>query len=185
MTEEDAHKLLSSNSTLNAGKFYGSSEGLGLGAGLIYENIRCPIFDIADRVFLTLELPVYVLTHECDVDPSNRRAFSDHLTVCPLIPLQHFLREHSAWFHSDTELRCFLAAVAERRVNRLAYLPPGPSKLASGAFLYLNKLASTHVCEFNAVKPVASVSAFGLATIDQIFANHFLRPKSDRLSFSS
>ena len=90
MTEDDAHKLLSANSTLNAGKFYGSSEGLGLGAGLIYENIRCPIFDTADRVFLTLELPVYVLTHECDVDPSNGRAFSDHLTVCPLIPLQHF-----------------------------------------------------------------------------------------------
>jgi len=184
MTESDAHKLLSANSPLNAGKFYGSTEGLVLGAGLIYENIRCPIFDTTDRVFLTLELPVYVFTHECDVDPANNRAFSNHLAVCPLIPLQFFLKEHSAWFDSDTELSGFLAAVAERRVNRLAYLPPGPSKLASGAFLYLNNLASTHVYEFSAVKPVASVSAFGLAAIDQVFANHFLRPKSDRLSFS-
>jgi hypothetical protein len=184
MTEAEAYKLLSASSPLEPGKFYGTTNDLGLGAGLIFDDIRCPIFDIEDRIFSTVELPVYVLTHECDVDPGNDRAFNDYLTVCPLIPLRDFLEEYASWFHGDDELRGFLSAIANRSVNRLMYVPPGPSRLEYGALLYLNNLASTHVSEFESVKPITSVSAFGLDAIDKTFANHFLRPKADRLSFS-
>ena len=184
MTEAEAHRLLSCSSPLTPGKFYGSTVGVGLGVGLIFEDIRCPIFDVEDRVFSTVELPVYVLTHECDVDRANDRAFNDYLTVCPLIPLRDFLQEYASWFDGDLELSGFLDAIAHRSVNRLMYVPPGPSRLEYGALLYLNNLASTHISEFESAKPIASVSAFGLDAIDKSFANHFLRPKADRLSFS-
>lgn len=183
MTESEAHQILSTSSALNPGKFYGAADELGLGAGLFFADIRCPIFDPDDRIFSTVELPVYVLTHECDVDPDNDRAFNDYLTVCPLIPLREFLDEYSSWGHGDDELRSFLNAIANRSVNRLIYLPPGPSELEYGALLYLNNIASTHVCEFESIKPIATVSAYGLDVIDKSFSNHFLRPKADRLSF--
>ena len=185
MTEAEAHRLLSASSPLTPGKFYGSTVDLGLGAGLIFDDIRCPVFDTDDRIFSTLESLVYVLTHECDVDPANNRAFNDYLTVCPLIPLGDFLRAYVDIFPNDDGLRAFLSAIAKRTVNRLVYVPPGPSRLEFGALLYLNNLTSTHVSEFQSVKPIASVSAFGLDAIDRAFSNHFLRPKADRLSLST
>ena len=182
MTEAEAHKILSAGSTLIPGKFYGTENELGLGAGLVYADIRCPIFDPNDRVYSTVELPIYVLTHECDVDPKNVRAFNDYLTICPLIPLREFLYECMSWGQDENELRSFLSAIANRSVNRLVYLPPGPSRLEYGALLYLNNIASTHISEFESIKPIAAVSAYGLDVIDKSFSNHFLRPKSDRLS---
>ena len=184
MTESEAHNILSASSPLNPGKFYGTTSDLGLGVGLFFNDIRCPIFDIDDRVFSTVELPVYVLTHECDIDQGNDRAFNDYLTICPLIPLGTFLEEYESSGRSDDELRSFLNAIATRSVNRLVYLPPGPSQMAYGALMYLNNLASTHVGEFESVKPIATVSAYGLDVIDKSFSNHFLRPKADKLSFS-
>ena len=183
MTESEAHQILSTSSALNFGKFYGATSDLGLGAGLFFSDIRCPIFDPDERIFLTVELPVYVLTHECDVDPSNDRAFNDYLTICPLIPLKVFLDEYSSCGHGDNELRGFLNAIANRSVNRLIYLPPGPLQLEYGALLYLNNIASTHIGEFESIRPIATVSAYGLDVIDKSFSNHFLRPKADRLSF--
>lgn len=183
MTEAEAHQILSSSSALIPGKFYGAENDLGLGAGLFFADIRCPIFDTDDRVFSTVELPVYILTHECDVDPGNDRAFNDYLTICPLIPLREFLDEYSTWGHGENELRSFLNAIANRSVNRLIYLPPGPSRLEFGALLYLNNVVSTHISEFESIKPIAAVSAYGLEMIDKSFSNHFLRPKADRLSF--
>lgn len=183
MTESEAHKILSASSALIPGKFYGTAYELGLGVGMFFENIRCPIFDTDDRLFSTVALAVYVLTHECDVEPANDRAFNDYLTICPLIPLREFLDEYSDWGHSDDELRGFLNAIANRSVNRLVYVPPGPSSLEYGALMYLNNLASTHICEFESIKPMAAVSAYGLDLIDKAFSNHFLRPKADRLAF--
>lgn len=183
MTELEAHEILSKNSVLNLGKFYGTTIELGLGAGLFFANIRCPIFNPDERIFLTVELPVYVFTHECDVDPGNERAFNDNLTICPLIPLREFLDEYSRSDRSDAELRNFLSAIANRSVNRLVYIPPGPSKLEYGALLYLNNIVSTNVCEFKSITPFAAVSTYGLDVIDKSFSNHFLRPKADRLSF--
>lgn len=183
MTELEAHKILSASSALSPGKFYGTTYALGLGAGMFFEDIRCPIFDTEDRLFLTVALPVYVLTHECDIDPTNDRTFNDYLTICPVIPLRAFLIEYSDWGHTDDELRSFLSAVAKRTVNRLIYVPPGPSSLEYGALMYLNNLASTHICEFESITPMATVSAYGLELIDKAFSNHFLRPKADRLAF--
>jgi hypothetical protein len=184
MTESEAHKILSGSSSLNLGKFYGKTNDLGLGAGMFFSDIRCPVFDPDDRIFSTIEMSVYVLTHECDVDPGNDRSFNDYLTICPLIPLGVFLDEYATWGHSDDELRSFLSAIANRSVNRLIYLPPGPPQMEYGALMYLNNLASTHVGEFELVVPIASVSAYGLDVIDKAFSNHFLRPKADKLSFS-
>ena len=182
MTEAEAHKILSAGSPLSPGKFYGSTEHLALGTGLIYAAVRCPVYNPEDRLFSTVELPVYVLTHECDVDQDNDRSFNEYLTVCPLIPLSEFLIVYEEWMQGDGNLGNFLSAIANRSVNRLMYLPPGPGQLQYGAFLYLNNIVSTHICEFESVKPFASVSAYGLEAIDKTFFNHFLRPKADRLS---
>lgn len=182
MTEAEAHKILSASSPLSPGKFYGSTEQLALGTGLIYAAIRCPVYNPEDRLFSTMELPVYVLTHECDVDQDNDRSFNEYLTVCPLILLSEFLIVYEEWMQGADNLGNFLSAIANRSVNRLMYLPPGPGQLQYGALLYLNNIVSTHICEFESVKPFASVSAYGLEAIDKTFFNHFLRPKADRLS---
>ncbi len=185
MTEKDAHEILSKYSALEPGKFYGTAAGLSLGVGLIFESIRCPVFAVEERLFMTVENTVYVLTHECDVDPANTRTFNKFVTICPLIPLSDFLQEYEEQFHDGDRLKNFLTAIARREVSRVVYIPPGPNRLGYGALMYLNNLANTHVMEFDGVSPLAAVSVYGLQTIDGALYNHLLRPKAERLSFQN
>jgi len=182
MTATEAHQILSHHSPLYPGKFFGASVKLSLGAGLIYETVRCPQFDLADRLFSTVESPAYVLTHECDLDPNNDRIFNEYVTICPLIPIDSFIAEFESQFDDPVSMRNFLVATARREVNRVVYIPPGPGPLGLGALLYLNNLASTHISEFAGANPLAAVSAYGLQSVDHALANHLQRPKVDRLS---
>ena len=184
MTVDEAHAILHRNCSLDVGKFYGAQKNLSLGAGLVYESVRCPVFDINEKLFMTVESVAYVLTHECDVDPANNRAFNDYVTICPLIPIADFITEYEVEFQDFARLNNFLVAVARREVSRVVYIPPGPKPLNYGAFAYLNNLASTHVSAFENVPPLAAVSAYGLQEFDQALTNHLLRPKSDWLSFT-
>lgn len=179
---DEAHAILSRNAHADAGSFYGARVTLSLGAGLFFEGVRCPQFNVADQIFDTFELPVYVLTHECDVDPENRRPFNDALIVCPVISMQAFLDEAHSRFGAAAECTQFLANVARRHVSRLVYLPPTAGALANGGFIYLNALTSTHVSVFERKEPFAALSATGLREVDFAVQNHLLRPKAESLS---
>lgn len=185
MTGMEAHVVLKDNCSVDVGKFYGAATGLGLGAGLIYTDVRSPAFDEQESLFLTVEQPAYVVTHECDVDEGNQRAFSDYLLICPIIALEDFLAEYQAEFDDEIRLRNFLTSVAKRLVNRVVYLPPGPGPLQLGGFVYLNNLTSTHVSVFSERQPLVAVSAYGLREVDSALTNHLLRPKDDALSLTT
>lgn len=183
MTGEEAHAILSKSCAVNVGKFYGSVQGVGLGAGLIYAGVRCPLFDEQERLFLTYESTAYVVTHECDVDEGNDRPFSEHVLLCPLILIKALPQLQDDEFADDDELRSFLEHVARRNVQRLVYLPPGPGELELGALAYLNNITNTHVSAFDGVEPIAAVSGYGLQEIDYALQRLLLRPKADSLSF--
>jgi hypothetical protein len=184
MTLEEAHAILSEHCRIDVGRFYGKTEGLSLGAGLIYQAVRFPIFDVEEQLFLTTEGPVYVLTHECDVDPGNTRAFNTDVVVCPLIPLARFLEVYSKEFGAGDSLRNFLVEVAKRGVSRVVYIPPSTAALEHGGFLYFNALASSHVSAFQDNPASTALSQYGLREIDVAFQNHFLREKSQSLGLA-
>lgn len=105
--------------------FYGSPSDLPVGRGLIFTQVRQPIYDVEQQLFLTVEEPAYVLTHECDVDPANDRPFSNYLLICPIIRFEDWFAAYTE-DHGDDELGAFLGNVANRRVSRVFYLPPLP-----------------------------------------------------------
>lgn len=184
MTLDEAHAILTEYCTVDVGRFYGNTDSLSLGAGLIYEGVRYPIFDVEERLFLTTEGPAYVLTHECDIDPANRRAFNADVVVCPLIPLAVFLEYYSKEFGNEEGLRSFLVEIAKRGVSRVLYLPPAYGALEHGCILYFNGLASTHVSVFQDSAPTTALSQYGLRHVDAAFQNHFLREKAEPLGLA-
>lgn len=181
MTADEAYAILSGHCRFEIGKFYGHVQDLTLGTGLLYKDVRSPEFDSEQSIFMTVERPAYVLTHECDIDPANERAFNDHLLICPVIRVKDFIAEYEAEFADRDALVSFLAAVAQRQVSRVVFLPAS-NALEMGGFLYLNALASTHVSAFAGREPFAAVSAFGLQIIDYAIENHLLREKAERLA---
>ncbi len=183
MTVDEAHSILSEHCSVDVGRFYGKTQGLSLGAGLIYGEVRYPIFDIEERLFLTTEGPAYVLTHECDVDQTNRRAFNTDVVVCPLIPIAFFLEAYSNEFGDGDSLRNFLVEIAKRGVSRVFYFPPAAA-LAHGCILYFNALASTHVSVFQDRTPSLALSQYALRHVDVAFQNHFMREKAEPLGLS-
>lgn len=184
MTPPEAHEVLRATSPLDVGRFYGNKDDLALGAGLIYDRILSPHFSTDERLFLTVKQPVYVITHECDVDPANDRPFNDYVSICPVIPLPAFLKRYSEKWPDREKLTSFLANVAQREVGRVIYLPPGPSVLEHGALVYLNAIASTHISSFVDEKPIAALSEYGLRELDSALRNTILRPKAERLSLA-
>lgn len=179
---DEAHAILAGSAHTDVGSFYGTRVDLSVGAGLFFDGVRCPLYNIDDQVFDTYELPVYVLTHECDIDPANRRPFNDAVVVCPIITLQAFLDEAPSRFGSADECKRFLANVARRYVSRLVYLPPSDGALANGGFIYLNALTSTHVSAVDQKVAFAALSAGGLRELDFALQHHLLRPKAESLS---
>jgi hypothetical protein len=164
------------------GAFYGSMNVAAVGAGLIYSNVIFPLFDIDNRIFDTVEGAVYVLTHECDVDPGNNRHFNDHVVICPLIPLDDFITSYEIQF-GEERAKSFLVEAAKNEVVRVFFLPPGPSGsvLSSGALLYLNNLCSTHMDAFRSADALCALSSHGLDRLDWKLQNLLFRPKVDPL----
>lgn len=183
MTPEEAHAILSEASPIDVGKFYGAKAQLALGAGLFYEKVLSPLYDEAEKLFVTVRRPVYVLTHECDVDSANARPFNDYVSFCPVIPLPVFLKKYQAKWPDEEKLRGFLANVASRTVGRLVYVPPAGGLLEFGGLVYLNNIDSTHVSAFEGLEPIAALSAYGLRELDMSLRNSLLREKADTVSF--
>jgi hypothetical protein len=72
-----------------SGAFYGH-------VGLRSLGIRHAIFDEQDKLFDTVSGLVYILTHECDVDTHNQRAFNNYILICPIINLEALVAEVAA-----------------------------------------------------------------------------------------
>jgi hypothetical protein len=165
------------------GAFYGSAQQLGVGVGLIYDRIRYPLFNETTRLFSTVEGLVYVLTHECDVDPANARQFNEYVLVCPIIALDVFATEF-AQSRSEAALAQFIPDLAGDRIFRVTFLPPiSTTAIPFGGILYLNQICSTHR-ELFASAPAQSIcalSSYAQSILDMKLLNHLFRPKSDVL----
>jgi hypothetical protein len=167
------------------GAFYGDVRAPEVGAGLIYKNIRFPLFDLDSGFFDTAEGTAYVLTHECDVDRTNERKFNDHVVICPLIPLEDFVGTYEAEL-GEEKLKILLTSLARNEVVRVFFLPPAPqgAALSYGALLYLNQLCSTHISAFDkdrGASVLCALSSHALDRLDWKLQNLFFRPKFDPL----
>ncbi len=183
MTPQEAHAILRQASPIDVGKFYGEKANLALGVGLFYENVLSPLYHEVQKLFLTARQPVYVLTHECDVDPANARPFNDYVSFCPVIPLPAFLNRYQQKWPDEEKLKAFLANVASRTVGRLVYVPPASGVLEFGGLVYLNNIDSTHVSAFEHLEPIAALSAYRLRELDMSLRHSLLREKADNISF--
>jgi hypothetical protein len=184
MTPAEAHEIFRRASPIDVGKFYGTKAKLALGVGLFYEGVLSPLYDEKEKLFVTVRRPVYVLTHECDVDHANARPFNDYVSFCPVIPLPVFLKRYQAKWSDEEKLKSFLANVANRSVGRLVYVPPTEGLLTFGGLVYLNNIDSTHVSAFEGLEPCAALSAYGLRELDMSLRHSLLREKAEPVSFT-
>jgi len=178
MTLDEAHGVVLDNLKYQPGAFYGSAEGLPIGAGLFYSNVRQPAFDLTSRRFKTVRGLAYVVTHECDISQANDRPFNDSVLICPLIRFDRFVEESQAL----PNLGAFLGELATRDVFRAVYVP-SIADAHYGAILYLNRITSIHVTvlEEDGVECIGAVSATGLREIDAALSNLLMREKADKL----
>lgn len=156
----------------NTGAFYGSALSMNVGAGLIYSGILFPIFQQADRIFETVEGMVYVLTHECDIDPSNDRNFNESVLVCPIIKFEYWAEEFVSE-KTEGELFGMLPDIAKDNVFRVFYFPPIPQHidgqaLPYGGLIFFNQITSTHVsCFYDfAARKLCALSTYGAERVD-------------------
>lgn len=178
-----ATEFASSCFPYNAGAFYGSAATLNLGIGLIYSGVKYADYNPDSRLFDTVEGLAYVLTHECDVDPTNERQFNDRVLVCPIILFEEFADEYSSEF-SEVQLHRLLSGIAGDQVYRVFYLPPAANnELEFGGLLYLNQICSTDVSEFvvGSAVPICALSEYAQSILDRKIQNHLLRPKDQNL----
>ena len=178
-----ATKIANDNFCYQAGRFYGSTSGLGLGVGLIYDGVSFPSFDEKQKLFDTLAGLVYVLSHECDVDQGNNRVFNDYVLVCPIIDFAEFVDEFGADQSTDN-LKSLIFDLVADKIFRALYIPPiSQSVLPSGGIIYFNQIANTHVSSFSNAesRPICALSAYAQVIFDYKLENHLLRPKSDKL----
>lgn len=176
-----ARKIITSTALDDEGSFYGPSENLALGAGLILDGVEFPFFDIdADRFRVRAGL-VLVLSHECDLDPENDRFLNDMAVVCPIIPLQALVEDAAASGLTDNELGAFLGNVGRRRVARSVYCPPLPPQLEHGGIVNFNLIASTAVTKLHSGQRIRSLTAFGHRSIWAALEEHLTRAKSETL----
>ena len=72
----------------DVGRFYGPPSGPAIGKGGILKDAIYAAYDDESGRFATVLGMVYVLTHECDIDPANDRGFNTDMLVCPDIRLE-------------------------------------------------------------------------------------------------
>ncbi len=183
MDIEAARVLVTNSATHNFGNFYGGvNSERALGVGLIFDNVRYPVFNVENVLYDTREGLVYILTHECDLDQDNQRAFNDYALICPVIPFEEFHAKMSASM-SDSELGAFYGNIGKENVSRLSYIPAISNTLPHGGVLYYNQITHTHIDSFSgSATKIESLTYSGLRIIDYKMINHLLRPKADSLS---
>jgi hypothetical protein len=185
MDIQKAYKILSDKSLANLSKFYGNHTHLGIGAGLIYDGIRYPVFNPENNLFQTRRGKALILTHECDIAQDNPRPFNQDVLICPIILLENFLSIYKNEPNAG-DLGAYLHNISTRKVLRLMYMPHIADVMPYGGILYFNLITSTRIEAVNLpeAKSIAAVSAYGLEEIDMYLKNLLFREKADRLSFS-
>lgn len=165
-------------------RFYGQPQNLGLGAGIICDRVMYSIYHPDSHTFISVRGLVYVLTHECDIDPANVRPFNDDVLICPIIKLESFLKHFSDAYPTE-DLKAYIGNLVTHRVSQLIYLPGGGAFLPNGGIMYLNQITNTKVALVQTApsQMVGAVSAPGLELIDLALENHLRRVKADRLWF--
>jgi hypothetical protein len=186
--EELSELAVRSNATRNAGAWYGPSDGLAPGAGLIFANIPYPLFNSDTKRFQIQSGLVLVLTHECDIDQANVREFNRSLLIAPLISMLAFAQNFEA-VKAEDGARQLAREIAANRVHRLMFLPP-PNELLNvaeiplGAFIYFNAITNTDIgyLSQNGARPICALSQMGLEALDLRLKNHLFRPKAQPLA---
>lgn len=183
MSLASAYDIVSNNLKMDVGRFYGAYDHLSLGAGLIYDGIRFPVYSAEDDAFVTLQGVVHVISHECDTADENQRAFNDDVLITPIITFEefysHLVRSYEAGYQVS-----FLNNLASRNVSRLMYFPPLPTALPYGGVIFLNQITHTKISQFEreSAKRIGALSQFGLREFDFFLTRHLLRPKDELLS---
>jgi hypothetical protein len=183
LNTQQAAKIAGDKFRYQAGKFYGSTEGLGLGVGLIYDGISYASFDEEENLFDTLAGLVYVLSHECDIDQNNPRFFNDYVLICPIIDFGEFVEEFGIG-HTEDKVLSMINDLAADSIYRVIYIPQiSRSVLPYGGIIYLNQITNTNIVSFTEAeaKPVCAFSTYAQRIFDYKLQNHLLRPKADRL----
>jgi hypothetical protein len=179
-----AREILNSTALDDPGSFYGSADGLSLGVGLVIANVEYPVFDQDRQRFTVRAGLVYVLSHECDLDPANVRFLNGAAVVCPILPLANIISDATAAAYPDDELGAFLGNVGARRAVRCVYMAPIAEHLPDGGLLNLNLICSTAISRLQAGQRVAAVSGAALMSIDAAIEQHLRREKAERLPLS-
>lgn len=164
-------------------RFYGPDEGLDLGVGLILRGVAFPIYLDDEQEYATAVGTVYVVSHECDIDPDNARPFNDRVLICPIIPLEIVLEDYLPGI-GEEKLEGFIRHLGRRNIDRIAYIPPIADDLPYGGVLYFSAISHTHIAELtrDPVTRSCAVSAFGLRYIDTAMHQALLkRPKANVL----
>lgn len=166
------------------GSFYGTTDGLSLGRGLIISDVPFPVVG-ADRARFQVQSGlVYIFSHECDLDPANARFLNGNALVGVIIKLHDVLAEAEARGLKDDDLAGYLGHMASRRLARAVYFPPSPDHLPDGGVLSLNMITFTGIEMLNAGKPVAAVTDYADRVIEEALREHLTREKSERLPLS-
>lgn len=175
-----ARSILATNALDDEGSFYGPANGLSLGTGLIVSEVPFPYFNRSDGRFVVASGTVYVLSHECDLDPENDKVLGGYCLICPLLPVSDLIGSATAADLSQNQVSAFLGNLAARRISRFVYLPPLVT-FEHGAVLNLNQITSTSLTTMSNDHALAAVSVYGLNTIDMALENHLRRAKSEAL----
>jgi hypothetical protein len=181
ITVEEAERFIFERVMGDAGRFYGPPDAaVALGAGLIFSGVLLPLYIRDEQIFVTVEGVALVLTHECDIDQANPRAFNRDVLVAPLVPFGLFFQE-LANSRDDVGVKAYLGNLAAGRITQLIYFPTIPDRLPYGAVLYLNRICWTDIEQFDPAKCLGALTGFGLERFDRRLQEHLLRPKIDRL----
>jgi hypothetical protein len=183
LTLAEAERLVFDHTSGTSGRYYGPADSdLALGVGLIYANVRIPVYDVTDGLFSTQTATVVVLTHECDIEQGNAKIFNNDVLIAPLAPFEVFFEKMAAERPSH-EIRAYLGDLAAGRISQLMYLPHLTGHLPNGAIVYLNRIAHTHFAEFGrkGAKRIGALTGYGLRQLDARLTSHLLREKADAL----
>jgi hypothetical protein len=178
-----AYNIVNSKRPSESGKFYGSDDGLSLGAGLILDQVAFPIYDEVQKKYKLVKGLACVLTHECDIDQANNRFYNNLLLIAPIIKFDQFIDEYAKKL-GQQKLDQFLDSLSKRDINRVVYIPTINTTLTWGGIIYLNQITHAHVDNIgpnSSTSRVCALSAFGLQHLDQMLDRHLFREKIERL----
>lgn len=179
---EDSLNNVLENYYPNYKDFWGPANKLSIGTGLVFSEINYPLLNLESGFFQTVQGPILVLTHECDISQENERYFNEELLICPIIPFEEFINQYVSYVSQDALQSNFIPSLSKHKISRVMYLPyVNEELLPYGGLIYFNQISSTHISMFEKKKAAVAISAPGLNCLSLKLQNHLLRPKAEIL----